>query len=229
MIPEEKEEASNKEEDEVASLLQSPDISQPHPNTKTGDDPATGSNELPFQPKKPPGRISLDVVPSTVKVENQADDTTALPAPNLILPPSSSSTPKARTIRAVPSLPAGFSGLLARRSPASPLAFRLGGDNNNTNSGLSLVTSLNDPSSSNNDRNSAFAPPDLISPTAELLSPRAAEFTATPFRRSAAGDLAGSTFLERGLLSPPALETDPRSPPAAVGEGPVRRNIEDVL
>lgn len=228
MIPEEEEEGSNKEEDEVASLLQAQNISQAHSNTKTGDNPAVGSNELPSQPKEPPGQISLDVVPSTIKVENQAKDTTALPAPNLTLSPSSSSTPKARTIRPVPSLPAGFSGLLARRSPASPLAFRLGGDNN-TNSGLSLVTSLNDLSSSNNDRSSAFAPPDLISPAAELLSPRAAEFTVTPFRRSAAGDLAGSTFLERGLLSPPALEADPRSPPTAIGEGPVRRNIEDVL
>jgi tyrosine-protein phosphatase len=62
-----------------------------------------------------------------------------------------------------------------------------------------------------------------------LLSPRIAEFTATPFHRTAAGDLAGTSFFEQqALLSPRTIERDPRSP-AIKGEAPITRNIDDVL
>lgn len=67
---------------------------------------------------------------------------------------------------------------------------------------------------------------DNVPETPSLLSPRAAEFTASPFHRTAAGDLAGSSIFEQGLLSP--KEDDPRSP-AQRGEAPITRNIFGVL
>lgn len=69
---------------------------------------------------------------------------------------------------------------------------------------------------------------DHVPETPSLLSPRAAEFTASPFHRTAAGDLAGSSIFEQGLLSPKAQDDDPRSP-AQRGEAPITRNIFGVL
>ncbi|MCJ1429355.1 hypothetical protein MMC29_007268 [Sticta canariensis] len=69
---------------------------------------------------------------------------------------------------------------------------------------------------------------DLVPDTPSLLSPRAAEFTASPFHRTAAGDLAGSSIFEQGLLSPKAQNEDPRSP-AQRGEAPITRSIFGVL
>lgn len=69
---------------------------------------------------------------------------------------------------------------------------------------------------------------DHVPETPSLLSPRAAEFTASPFHRTAAGDLAGSSIFEQGLLSPKAYDEDPRSP-AQRGEAPITRNIFGVL
>ena len=89
---------------------------------------------------------------------------------------------------------------------------------------------------------------DAVPATPSILSPRAVEFTATPFHRTVAGDLAGSSVWERGLVSP-RLEggiqngffggqtkmegvgvgkEDPRSPPVR-GEIGVWRRIDDVL
>ncbi|KAI4236738.1 MAG: hypothetical protein L6R40_006082 [Gallowayella cf. fulva] len=62
-----------------------------------------------------------------------------------------------------------------------------------------------------------------------LLSPRAAEFTASPFHRTSAGDLAGSSVFEQTLMSPkPSQDDDPRSP-VQKGEAPITRSIFDVL
>ncbi|MCJ1271329.1 hypothetical protein MMC22_011229 [Lobaria immixta] len=69
---------------------------------------------------------------------------------------------------------------------------------------------------------------DHVPETPSLLSPRAAEFTASPFHRTAAGDLAGSSIFEQGLLSPKAQDEDPRSP-AQRGEAPITRNIFGML
>lgn len=71
-----------------------------------------------------------------------------------------------------------------------------------------------------------YATFDNVPETPSLLSPRAAEFTASPFHRTAAGDLAGSSIFEQGLLSP--KEDDPRSP-AQRGEAPITRNIFGVF
>ncbi|KAL8726365.1 MAG: hypothetical protein Q9166_006772 [cf. Caloplaca sp. 2 TL-2023] len=70
---------------------------------------------------------------------------------------------------------------------------------------------------------------DEVPKTPSLLSPRAAEFTASPFHRTAAGDLAGSSVFEQTLISPkPSQDDDPRSP-VQKGEAPITRNIFDVL
>ena len=69
---------------------------------------------------------------------------------------------------------------------------------------------------------------DDVPPTPSLLSPRAAEFTASPFHRTAAGDLAGSSIFEQGLMSPKAVDEDPRSPHQR-GEAPITRNIFDLI
>ncbi|KAI9837955.1 MAG: hypothetical protein M1819_006109 [Sarea resinae] len=65
-------------------------------------------------------------------------------------------------------------------------------------------------------------------PTPTLLSPRAAEFTASPFHRTGLGEMRPSTFNLGGLASPKMFDEDPRSP-AQRGEAPITRNIFDVL
>jgi tyrosine-protein phosphatase len=111
-----------------------------------------------------------------------------------------------------PILPAGFSSLSARRAKSS-LALR-----------QTPLKPLRPQLSLIRLRNPAL---EDIPPTPSLLSPRAAEFTASPFHRTAAGDLAGSSFLGQGILSP-RVEEDPRSP-ATRGEAPITRSIFDVL
>ena len=140
----------------------------------------------------------------SVPVENQAKHTESLPAPNLTLP---SPQPK-RSLRPMPSLPAGFNSILPNRSLPRLQPLHTGGFNN-------LIPPRLDQAIANNEVSS-------------LLSPRALEFTASPFHRTSAGDLAGSSVYERGLMSPSAHERDPRSPPV-IGEAPITRNIDDVL
>ena len=120
-----------------------------------------------------------------------------------------------------PSLPAGFSSLAARRAAApAQLPFR----------------QASAPRFSPTQVTAYFRPEVSISndeppPTPSLLSPRAAEFTASPFHRTAAGDLAGSSVFEQALMSPKPVqdkEEDPRSP-ATRGEAPITRSIFDVL
>ena len=62
--------------------------------------------------------------------------------------------------------------------------------------------------------------------TPSLLSPRAAEFTASPFHRTAAGDLAGSSVFEQASKLEKGV--DPRSP-ATKGEAPIVRSIDEML
>ena len=121
--------------------------------------------------------------------------------------------PKPRSLRPMPSLPAGFSSLLSRRQ--GPLSQRQ----------LPLCPPL--------PRLVPAQPPSLttdpdVPPTPSLLSPRAAEFTASPFHRTVAGDLAGSSVFEQGLMSPKLLENDPRSPHQK-GEAPITRSIFDMI
>lgn len=118
-----------------------------------------------------------------------------------------------RPLRPQPSLPAGFSSLLSRRQNIHHLPLR------------------QEPPHLTVSQNPLFFPPVLKSdepPTPSLLSPRAAEFTASPFHRTVAGDLAGSSIFEQGLMSPRTVTEDPRSP-HQVGEAPITRNIFDFL
>ena len=115
-----------------------------------------------------------------------------------------------------PTLPAGFSSLLSRRQ--GPLGLRQ----------LPLRTGQYPPRLTTAQPSSPRAIDPDVPQTPSLLSPRAAKFTASPFHRTSAGDLAGSSVFEQGLMSPGAKEEDPRSP-HQIGEAPITRNIFDML
>ena len=114
------------------------------------------------------------------------------------------------------SLPAGFSSMTTRRG-ATPrqLPFR---------QEPPRFTSSQISTSFRNDHPVIDEPP--LTPS--LLSPRAAEFTASPFHRTAAGDLAGSSIAEQAVMSPKPQDDDPRSP-AERGQAPIVRSIFDML
>lgn len=115
---------------------------------------------------------------------------------------------------AISNLPAGFSSLLTRRQAAHRLPLR------------QEVPRFNAPQIPPTTFRSVLH--DEVPPTPSILSPRAAEFTASPFHRTAAGDLAGSSVFEQGLMSPTAVDEDPRSPHQR-GEAPIVRSIFDIL
>lgn len=125
-----------------------------------------------------------------------------------ILPTATVSTPS-------PTLPAGFSSLLSRRQ--GPLGLRQ----------LPLRQGQSPPQLTNAQPSPRAIDPD-VPQTPSLLSPRAAEFTASPFHRTSAGDLAGSSVFEQGLMSPGLKEEDPRSP-HPIGEAPITRSIFDMI
>lgn len=114
-------------------------------------------------------------------------------------------------LRPKASMPAGFSSLMSRRQVPRQLPLR---------------TELPPAKPMQMLIDSVMV--DAVPESPSLLSPRAAEFTATPFHRTAAGDLAGTSFFEQALLSPRTVERDPRSP-AIKGEAPITRSIDDVL
>ena len=114
-----------------------------------------------------------------------------------------------------PTLPAGFSSLLSRRQ--GPLGQRK----------LPLRQGQSPPRLTTAQPSPRSIDPD-VPQTPSLLSPRAAEFTASPFHRTSAGDLAGSSVFEQGLISPGAKEEDPRSP-HQIGEAPITRSIFDMI
>lgn len=124
------------------------------------------------------------------------------------LPRTTLSTPS-------PTLPAGFSSLLSRRQ--GPLGSRQ----------LPLRQGQSLPQLTTAQPSPRAIDPD-VPQTPSLLSPRAAEFTASPFHRTSAGDLAGSSVFEQGLMSPGAKEEDPRSP-HQIGEAPITRSIFDMI
>ncbi|KAL8924776.1 MAG: hypothetical protein Q9208_003866 [Pyrenodesmia sp. 3 TL-2023] len=122
-------------------------------------------------------------------------------APSTSAAPSASSSP-------IKPLPAGFSSIPTRKHVPRPLPFR-----QLAHSAEIERTIVDD-----------------VPKTPSMLSPRAAEFTASPFHRTAAGDLAGSSVFEQTLMSPnpSSQDEDPRSP-VQKGEAPITRNIFDVL
>ena len=124
------------------------------------------------------------------------------------LPTATLSTPS-------PTLPAGFSSLLSRRQ--GNLGLRQ----------LPLRQGRSPPQLTTAQPSPRAIDPD-VPQTPSLLSPRAAEFTASPFHRTSAGDLAGSSVFEQGLMSPGSKEDDPRSP-HQIGEAPITRSIFDMI
>lgn len=128
--------------------------------------------------------------------------------PSPILPTTALSTPS-------PTLPAGFSSLLSRRQ--GPLGLRQ----------LPLRQGQSPPQLTMAQPSARAIDPD-VPQIPSLLSPRAAEFTASPFHRTSAGDLAGSSVFEQSLMSPGAKEEDPRSP-HPIGEAPITRSIFDMI
>lgn len=133
-------------------------------------------------------------------------------APTSLGPPTPSSTTPL-----TPSLPAGFSSLLSRRAGAPrELPFR--------QEAARLITPPI-ATSFRADHPMSDEPP--LTPS--LLSPRAMEFTASPFHRTVAGDLAGSSIAEQqAVVGPKPQDEDPRSP-AERGGAPITRSIFDVL
>lgn len=131
---------------------------------------------------------------------------TCEPAPSLPPPEPKYAPPPPPTSFAIPQPPpAGFSNLAARRRIQRRILLR---------QEPRLFAAIH------------YATFDNVPETPSLLSPRAAEFTASPFHRTAAGDLAGSSIFEQGLLSP--KDDDPRSPPQR-GEAHITRNIFGVF
>ena len=172
-----------------------------------------------------PEAEELAVSPSNTPDHKPQDSTKLEPSektqeePSTELGPSTSEPPQAPSPLA--SLPAGFSSLATRRAAApAQLPFR----------------QASAPRFSPAEVTAYFRPEATMSndeppPTPSLLSPRAAEFTASPFHRTAAGDLAGSSVFEQALMSPKPVQDkaeDPRSP-ATRGEAPITRSIFDML
>ena len=157
-------------------------------------------------------------VPPSRMMDLDADDldtssTTLQPPPS-----ENSSPPTALAKTTSPLLPGGFSSMSLRRFQPKQLPLRA--------EHPTLSSSPVKPTHIAIDHIMTDAVPE----TPSLLSPRAAEFTASPFHRTAAGDLAGSSVFEQGSMSPVTAEKekDPRSP-ATRGEAPITRSIDGVL
>ncbi|MCJ1407792.1 hypothetical protein MMC19_001863 [Ptychographa xylographoides] len=189
----------------------------------------SGSVIVPLLPPPVPRKSLSSMTPdlgtnlssSNTTVKNEARDLQTLPEPELILLPKSflefgmTSPTLIPPLRSQPSLPAGFSSILSRRQGTNQLPLR-----SESPSTADSIRTMQIPI------NPKLV--DDVPETPSLLSPRALEFQSTPFHRTAAGDLAGSSSFEQALLSPRTAERDPRSPPIK-GESPITRNIDDVL
>ena len=183
---------------------------------KTVEEDTTDHSTAPVPPTKLSDMDTVDdssAVLSLPTIEDMQLDDGASPIPVIAAAQELEQGPTPRSLRQMPSLPAGFSSLLSRRQ--GPLSQRQ----------LPLRPSL--------PRLVPAQPPPLaldpdVPPTPSLLSPRAAEFTLSPFHRTVAGDLAGSSVFEQGLTSPKIPENDPRSPHQK-GEAPITRSIFDMI
>lgn len=152
--------------------------------------------------RQPPKEMDLDADLST--------DTSANPDLNL-----DRSSPEPVPSDMLHGLPAGFSSLSSRRQGPPKLSLR-----QDTPGFISR------------------RPPrigfdhlmiDRVPPSPSIMSPRAVEFTASPFHRTVAGDLAGSSIFEQGLMSPKPRRDDPRSPVQPGDASSITRNIFGVL
>ena len=150
---------------------------------------------------------------SAALVSMDPDSETKSIAPPGRWPAEDSNEPQAKPKPSISDLPIGFSSLRTRRQGLQSLPLR--------QEPPCLAASHTTPA--------PFNPiVDDVPPTPSLLSPRAAEFTASPFHRTAAGDLAGSSVFEQSLMSPKAVNDDPRSPHQR-GEAPITRSIFEMI
>ena len=177
------------------------------------------SNEHVSAPAPSTTNVELDnmtgLSPPSIRSRFTEADTDEPISPKTIISPimEEDVAPKPTLQTSSPTLPAGFSSLQSRRQ--APLALR------------QLPLRHEPPRLVTVQMPQRAFDPD-VPPTPSLLSPRAAEFTASPFHRTAAGDLAGSSVFEQGLMSPKAQDEDPRSP-AQRGEAPITRSIFDMI
>ena len=164
-------------------------------------------------------QVALDLGPreKSIKGNNSRELPNSEPDSATTAPPGSwpngeTESPKIVSKTSLSNLKMGFTRLFSKREPVPALPLR-----------------PNAPRFEKEGDKSAFKRSfvDDVPPTPSLLSPRAAEFTASPFHRTLAGDLAGSSTYEQGLMSPQAVE-DPRSPHQK-GEAPITRSIFDVI
>ncbi|KAL9637889.1 MAG: hypothetical protein Q9164_001916 [Protoblastenia rupestris] len=156
----------------------------------------------------------LSTTAAALPQEMDLDTDDRMPAPPGTWPADDIQPPNLASKPSISDLPIGFSSLLNRRQGLKHLPVR---QENPRLVGSQIVPRNFDPIIN-----------DDVPPTPSLLSPRASEFTASPFHRTAAGDLAGSSLFEQSLMSPKAVAEDPRSPPQR-GEAPITRNIFDMI
>lgn len=198
----------------------SPGFADKDPFDKLPSDQINNSTQN-KQPSLAP--VSMEIGPRVVP-SAEPTRTEPLASPQLPhLPLRNESKTLEQPLTSVPSplaesLPAGFSSMTNRRAMAPrQLPFR---------QELPRFTPSEVSTSFRTDHRVNDEPP--LTPS--LLSPRAAEFTASPFHRTAAGDLAGSSVAEQALMSPKPQNEDPRSPaPAERGQTPIVRSIFDML
>ena len=158
------------------------------------------------------GTIQSEALPSEAQPGKVDPDL----APPGSWPTEETESPLLKTKSSLSSLKIGFSRIFSRRPELPQLPLRIRREK------PSFTTAQAEPVPFNSVMH------DDVPPTPSLLSPRAAEFTASPFHRTAAGDLAGSSVFEQGLMSNKDVEEDPRSPHQR-GEAPITRSIFDVI
>lgn len=195
------------------SMIWSPGAEALQPPAATG---TSDENQPPgSMPSSLPKAMDIDHDETVPRPHADPDPTPREAAPSVQPPEQPASLPPAPPFPFLRTLPNGFSSLAARRHLHRRLPLR-----------------QEPPQFVENQFPPQFGPDrimfDHVPETPSLLSPRAAEFTASPFHRTAAGDLAGSSIFEQGLMGLKAQDDDPRSP-AQRGEAPITRNIFGVL
>ena len=190
-----------------SDVQRAPSILGAQPGSHSWEEETTMTSPL-APPTSPPRLMDIDNnqtnSPTSLDLGSQEQKLDAPPQLDVPIPISS------------PLLPGGFSSMALRRNAPRNLPFHTESHSLVTNKGHFQHTTFD------------HIMADALPATPSLLSPRAAEFTASPFHRTVAGDLAGSSVFEQSLLNSGNLEKDPRSPPTK-GEAPITRSIDEVL
>ncbi|MCJ1236436.1 hypothetical protein MMC14_004417 [Varicellaria rhodocarpa] len=199
--------------------------------------PSSAPPDMQFSPTKTTAdlhgdSIGMDIVvdhvpssqmspPRDMEIDTDTTSSTHNDSPLIDLQPAPKSTAPSPMIN--PLLPGGFSSMSLRRAASAAAT------------APKELPSRVDPQAKAESINSVspFHIPmdhimtDAVPLTPSILSPRAAEFTASPFHRTVAGDLAGSSVFEQGTIITRAVEKDPRSPPT--GDEKFVRSIDEMI